>query len=655
MILTKVQFFGPNTNVPVSTRFSLAQSAWAGGSCTYYDCWHAPSTSSCPEMVDDSVATAGGFGNLLRQIFPNTPGYDDDDPAPNPANEPSRFFVALNDLYYVDRVAFSSIGDSRTARDVRIYTSFEASGSDWTLRKTVTNVPNSTAGYYYEVALDAAYPTRRVRLEVDRAWNTGEDWIHVPQCYMAEIYVFGVPPPKGTAVECVGGEAGAGGAMPVSDGFETYASGSALAGQGAWTSSTNAHVVQQATVYAGTKAAGLPAAGVLAGAMDGANRTKVWTDVRIMPQFGVSPPGNADSNASLRLYVDAAGVVNVATNGGWMPLAQDAWGAAAPLLATGAWVRLSLLHDYAAQRVAVFADGRLLRADLPFLSSSATNYGSLRFQQTDGTCFLDEVYVGTNYPASLTNDWDFNEVADALELQATGAVSPIRYSVLPFLEPFDSYAGGVSLQDLRHRGWGASASDVAVQGGTVQAGPLAAVVPDGGRVASNLVQSYAAPQVWTDFWLKPVVGDLPTNPVGASATLRLAFTTNGYVAIRTGAGWDVCTTGVGHAPVASISNEWVRLTVASDYARRWSAVFLNGQLLRDAVFFLSSGAAEYRKLQISNPSLLGSAYLDSLVITNSYPGDLTGDADGDGRADAWEIHRYGATRGYPPYVMFMVR
>jgi hypothetical protein len=127
------------------------------------------------------------------------------------------------------------------------------------------------------------------------------------------------------------------------------------------------------------------------------------------------------------------------------------------------------------------------------------------------------------------------------------------------------------------------------------------------------------------------------------------------VAIRTGAGWDVCTTGVGHAPVASISNEWVRLTVASDYARRWSAVFLNGQLLRDAVFFLSSGAAEYRKLQISNPSLLGSAYLDSLVITNSYPGDLTEDADGDGRADAWEIHRYGATRGYPPYVMFMVR
>jgi hypothetical protein len=204
LILRKLQFYGPNTNVPVSARISLAQSTWAGGTATFSDPVRTQAgtvsnryttIAACPDVVDDY--------RTLEDYYPNVAGLGTNSPAGDPLPaEPSRFYVTLNDLYHVEAAGWSSINDARCPKDVDIYTSPDDAGGNWTLQRTIRNLPNAYSNLYYEAVFSLPAPARRVRFDILNGHN-GEFTPHlnVYHQWLSELFVYGAPPPLSTVVD----------------------------------------------------------------------------------------------------------------------------------------------------------------------------------------------------------------------------------------------------------------------------------------------------------------------------------------------------------------------------------------------------------------------------------------------------------------------
>jgi hypothetical protein len=203
MILNRVSIYGPN-NPPVSTRISLAQSGWAGGSASFSDPWETrvwSGGSNSTSIADASVLVDDFY--RLRVYWPNVDGNGQDTQGPPQplAVEPSRFYVTLNDSYVIHAVAWDGLADSRRIKDIDIYTSPDASGPNWVFQMAVTNVPATTAATHYEVGFPTPTLARRVRFDARHVHNTSvHPALLIAEGYFSEFYVFGAPPPKSTVL-----------------------------------------------------------------------------------------------------------------------------------------------------------------------------------------------------------------------------------------------------------------------------------------------------------------------------------------------------------------------------------------------------------------------------------------------------------------------
>ena len=130
------------------------------------------------------------------------------------------------------------------------------------------------------------------------------------------------------------------------------------------------------------------------------------------------------------------------------------------------------------------------------------------------------------------------------------------------------------------------------------------------------------------------------------------MTTNGYLAVWTGAAFVEQTTDAGGGAVAAVdTNTWTRVTVFTQYDTDEAAIFLDDQLLIEQVSFPSGGATAYSLFAVESAD--SDANLDDVDITALTPSGMSGDVDGDTRPDVGEIQQFGTitAQGHPAAVI----
>ena len=433
------------------------------------------------------------------------------------------------------------------------------------------------------------------------------------------------------------------GTLPFEDCFEDYTANSRLdlLGNFGWGASAAGAVVQTSQKYAGSKAAKIPADTTVSNRIS-TSESKMWSDVRLQPVLGEAPSARP-SGTYFESYFNADGYLVVATNGGWVVCSNNILGdAVSPV--SNAWVRLTVHQDGTTSNTAVFLRGELVREQVGFVAvvSSYTGFDVLN---TSSNAYLDSTLITTDLPAGLTTDLDGDGMADAQEIHTYGTATGSHFTpaTLPLEDDFEAYAALTRLDTLGHAGWGASDTSVVVQTSVAYEGTKATVVPAEATL-SNVV-STAAPKIWTDIQVRPVLGIAPAGTEPAEANLSIYFNIDGHLAIATNGGWDVCSNNVQGSVVTPVSNDWVRVTLLHDSGSSTAAVLLRGEVLRDGVPFVGS-ATDYKGLDVSGVS--GNTYVDDVWISTNYPTTTTNDIDGDGMTDILELHTYGNMSDYPP-------
>lgn len=211
-------------------------------------------------------------------------------------------------------------------------------------------------------------------------------------------------------------------ALPFSEGFESYAAGMSLGG--AWYNGwgvSNTAVAVSTPVQAGSRAAQVT--GVVSNRIQGASASKVWTDFYLRPRLG-SPPDARDTNAAtLLMYVDTNGWLNLFNAGRWDVLSNGVLGAAVVPMTEGGYGRVSILVDCRIQQAAVFLNGQLLRQCIPFPRGlSGSGYNAFQVENEDGNAYVDGVQIGSALPSGLSGDADSNGLADGYEVDRYGLI-----------------------------------------------------------------------------------------------------------------------------------------------------------------------------------------------------------------------------------------
>ncbi len=215
---------------------------------------------------------------------------------------------------------------------------------------------------------------------------------------------------------------------------------------------------------------------------------------------------------------------------------------------------------------------------------------------------------------------------------------------IPFVDDFENYAVGSTINALGFRGWNATAGALVTNGSwlagyaTGRTVNQAVCLPDG-TIMSNRMVSSVGQNIWTDYYLSPYPGVEPTTAPTGSASFVSFVNTNGYLVVATTGGWVTCSRNYTNGPVPPMAaSTFARLTVHQDYTKRIFSLFLNGILLLDAQPFAAGGSV-YSSFQVHNNS--GTAFLDDVRITTTLPGWMTLDLNGNGIPDAYEIQLYG--------------
>lgn len=206
---------------------------------------------------------------------------------------------------------------------------------------------------------------------------------------------------------------------------------------------------------------------------------------------------------------------------------------------------------------------------------------------------------------------------------------------LPFADTFDEYAAGTVVTNLKFRGWNATAGTVAIQNGTKHTAPNAAMIPFGETLSNSLAVAGAA-KVWTDFYLRPVLGKAPSTPETNTSSFLAYVNTNGYLVVAVaGGGWVVCSNNA----VAMQANRFSRITFIQEWGHDTFAVFVDNNLVAQG---LSAPATlpDYKSLVVRNPDKAHSVYLDDVLIATNVPAGMP--------SDAYEIHAYGRTLASVP-------
>ncbi len=264
---------------------------------------------------------------------------------------------------------------------------------------------------------------------------------------------------------------------------------------------------------------------------------------------------------------------------------------------------------------------------------------------TNATVTVAHLAIGTGAQLVVSNS---TVTADGLVLSGTFTLdsnwgNSQAQSAIPFRDGFEPYAAGLALTNYGFNGWGASDPSVMVESQTVAVGAKAVTIPRG-QSASNRVSGVGATKVWTDVRIQPVLGDQPLGLLTNTSTCVFYFDTNGYVVVNSSSnGWNTCSSNAVGASVTNraSTNRFVRMTVRTDFGKRQSALFLDGELLREQIPFGAGAPAFYSGLKVDN-QVGGVAYMDEVNLAVNAPADLYGDIDGDNVNDLTEIDRFGS-------------
>lgn len=291
-------------------------------------------------------------------------------------------------------------------------------------------------------------------------------------------------------------------------------------------------------------------------------------------------------------------------------------------------------------------------------SSSAYVGGSLTVS-TNGTFVATNLTLGASGILTLTTNATLVAVATGVTATGPFTVSnnvwgsgTLATMPLPFSDNFDAYSEGIPLALLKLMGWNATDGTVKVQSSVANSGK-AVVLPDGAYI-TNSITTAATTNIWTDFFIQPVLGVEPWVPATNTSSFIAYVNTNGYLVVATaGGGWHVCSNkldSVNSLATPLQSNAFKRVTLCQNlsYNPPQFAVFVDGAVVAQG---LSSPASitHYNAFGADNRD--GTAYLDDVMITTNIPASLTNgpmsDLDLDGVPDAVEIAQKGSIYDLP--------
>jgi hypothetical protein len=224
----------------------------------------------------------------------------------------------------------------------------------------------------------------------------------------------------------------------------------------------------------------------------------------------------------------------------------------------------------------------------------------------------------------------------------------ITASLLNHTDDFEAYPMNLPLVLCGGAGWGASDGRSIVQGAVTNSGFKAAKVVANTALSNTVSGAEDLKKVWTDMYLNDSAVKYPGIPYPATNANRAVVffvNTNNHVVVWNSNAWDECATDAlgNQAPIAA-TGTWFRVSVFEDFTAQKVAFFLNGQLLRQQVPFVSR-VERYQGISFSAGA--GAAYLDDVKIWTNMPPSLTNysqsvvDLNHDGLADAVQISQVG--------------
>ena len=124
LVISRLQLWGPN-DPGIGPAISLAQSAWAGGSCTLHDCT-TDAPADCQAAIDDNDPTPAAAENSIITFFaPGTPA------APvQQTPTPATFIVTLKNRARIVAVAYSATSPDRVEPRAQLRSSHPSSNQE---------------------------------------------------------------------------------------------------------------------------------------------------------------------------------------------------------------------------------------------------------------------------------------------------------------------------------------------------------------------------------------------------------------------------------------------------------------------------------------------------------------------------------------------
>lgn len=324
-----------------------------------------------------------------------------------------------------------------------------------------------------------------------------------------------------------------------------------------WQASGEAAYVTNGAGYLGTKAVVMEGTVALTNTLNANANLRVWSDFRIKPILGLEDMNLETNASSFSCYFSTNGMMMVASPSGWQIYTNDIWGNPVAPVSGDAYVRFSIFQDYNTSNQAVFLNDQLIVQDLAFMGT-AGSYSNLVIANSDSNCWLDNVWVKTNFDAAtLTNNLNGDSLADAREVNDYGYarrtfyVSQMATALTPLFASITDALSVCRSRDVIHVIAGDYSSE-----SIVLAANLANVVFEGDAftigsltVVSNASVSFAQNVACGTFSLTGQV----TMASGASLTASTAHVV-GSLSVSGGGALVVTTLEVGGAGIVTFTN-----------------------------------------------------------------------------------------------------
>ena len=169
--------------------------------------------------------------------------------------------------------------------------------------------------------------------------------------------------------------------------------------------------------------------------------TKVWSEwwLNETDQFDPASLASPDTNAVALAGILANGCL-VCYNrdlgaGGWDVCTNDVLGSniVSGLAVTGQWARVTVFQDFSSHTVSYFLNGRLVREQVPFLSSAINAASGFQLKGGTADAGVDNVLVTNAIPAGLIGDLDGDGRPDADEIHTCGTLAAWNPSLVTAL------------------------------------------------------------------------------------------------------------------------------------------------------------------------------------------------------------------------------